>query len=116
MPLTLSLPVLRDVSSALAGLPRLGYGSHYRRARQPELSLELYSFEPSPFSRLGRERLCTLELPYRLHNVARGSPSREAFLERSGRMMVPYLIDPNTDTAMFESADIVRYLEQTYAL
>ena len=31
-------------------------------------------------------------------------------------MMVPYLADPNTGTAMFESADIVRYLRETYAL
>ena len=62
-----------------------------------------------------REVLCTLELPYRLHNVARGSRSREAFAQRSGRMRVPYLIDPNTGSEMFESADIVRYLEQTYA-
>ena len=30
-------------------------------------------------------------------------------------MMVPYLVDPNTDTEMFESADIAAYLEQTYA-
>jgi glutathione S-transferase len=116
VPLPLSIPILRDVSSVLSGLPRLGEGSHYRRAREPELPLELYSFEPSPFSRLVREKLCTLELPYRLHNVAKGSPSRDAFRERAGRVMVPYLVDPNTDTAMFESADIVRYLEGTYAL
>jgi glutathione S-transferase len=31
-------------------------------------------------------------------------------------MQVPYLIDPNTGQAMFESADIVAYLERTYAL
>ena len=61
-----------------------------------------------------REKLCQLELPYVLHNVARDSEKREAFVERSGRMMVPYLIDPNESTEMFESADIVRYLEQTY--
>jgi glutathione S-transferase len=29
--------------------------------------------------------------------------------------MVPYLVDPNRDVAMFESADIVAYLERTYA-
>ena len=29
--------------------------------------------------------------------------------------MVPYLVDPNTDTEMFESAEIVAYLEETYA-
>jgi glutathione S-transferase len=30
-------------------------------------------------------------------------------------VQVPYLVDPNTDTAMYESADIIRYLEQHYA-
>ena len=30
-------------------------------------------------------------------------------------MMVPYLADPNTQTELFESADIVAYLEATYA-
>jgi glutathione S-transferase len=116
VPLSLRVPVLRDVSSILSGLPRAGYGSFYRRAAQPAQALELYSFEASPFSRLVREALSTLELPYRLHNVARGSPGRQDFVERSGRMLVPYLVDPNTGIAMFESADIVRYLDETYAL
>jgi glutathione S-transferase len=31
-------------------------------------------------------------------------------------MMVPYLVDPNTGVAMFESAEIVDYLVRTYAL
>ena len=115
-PLALSTPVLRDISSTLSGLPRLGYGSHYRKARVPDEPLELYSFEASPFSRLVREALCTLELPYLLHNVAQGSPRRDAFVSRSGRMMVPWLVDPNTGTELFESADIVRYLEDTYRL
>jgi len=29
---------------------------------------------------------------------------------------VPYLADPNTGVEMFESADIVAYLERSYAL
>jgi glutathione S-transferase len=62
-----------------------------------------------------REALCELELPYMLHNVAKGSPRREAFVARSGKMMVPYLFDPNTGREMFESADIVKYLSATYA-
>ena len=49
-----------------------------------------------------------------LHNVGKGSPGRDAFVKRSGRMMVPFLADPNTGVEMFESADIVVYLEQTY--
>jgi glutathione S-transferase len=116
VPPLLSLPILRDVTSVMAGGPRLGHGSHYRKARSAEVDLELYSFEASPFCRLVREVLCTLELPYRLHNVAKGSPSRDAFVSRAGHMMVPYLVDPNTGKAMFESAEIVRYLEETYAL
>ncbi len=116
VPLLLSVPLMRDVTSILAGLPRWGYGSAYRTARAPEHPLELYSFEASPFCRLVREALCSLELPYRLHNVGKGSAGREAFIERSGRMMVPYLVDPNTQAEMFESADIVRYLEETYAI
>jgi len=97
-------------ASALRG----GRGSQYRRARVPEQRLELWSYEGSPFCRLVRETLCELELPYLLHNVAKGSPRREAFVARSGKMMVPYLADPNTGRAMFESADIVGYLEETY--
>jgi glutathione S-transferase len=30
-------------------------------------------------------------------------------------MQVPYLIDPNTGKEMFESGDIVEYLEAEYA-
>ena len=116
VPWLLATPVVTDVSSALASLARPTRGRFYRPARRPESLLELWSFEASPFCRLVRETLCEFELPYRLHNVAAGSPGREAFIARSGRMMVPYLHDPNTGAAMFESADICAYLESTYAL
>ena len=115
VPLALRLGPLTDVSSMLASAWRPTTGSRYRAAKAPAKPLELYSFEASPFSRLVREQLCTLEIPYLLRNVAKGSPSRAKFVRRSGKMMVPYLIDPNTGTEMFESADIVRYLERTYA-
>lgn len=86
-----------------------------RPSKAPEQPLELWSFEASPFCRIVRERLSSLELPYVLHNVAKRSKKRDAFVARSGRMMVPFLVDPNTDTAMFESAEILRYLDDTYA-
>jgi len=115
VPTLLGLGLVGDVSSALAGLPRLGAGTRVRASRRPGAPLELYSMESSPFCRIVRERLCELEIPYRLHNVGRGSPSREDFVKRSGKMMVPWLSDPNTGTEMFESADIVAYLDATYA-
>ena len=37
-------------------------------------------------------------------------------IEKTGRFQVPFLEDPNTGIEMFESADIVEYVENTYAL
>lgn len=115
VPLALSLGAITLAGAALAGAVRVGRGSTYRQAKPPDQPLELWSFEGSPFCRLARETLCELEIPYRLHNVGKGSPSRAAYVERSGKMMVPYLADPNTGIEMFESADIVAYLNDTYA-
>ena len=102
------------LTGSLASALRLGAGTYAEPSRAPASQLELWSFEASPFSRIVREKLCTLELPYRLHNVGKGSPSRAAFVARSGKMQVPYLADPNTGTELFESADIVAYLEHHY--
>lgn len=101
---------------SLASAQRLGAGTWARESQVPEKPLELWSFEASPFCRLVRERLCELELPYVVHNVAQGSPSREAFIARSGKMQVPWLADPNTGSELFESADIVAYLDRNYGL
>lgn len=111
-------------------------GLKVRSSKAPEKPLELYSFESSPFSRLVREVLCELELPYLLHNTAKarmsdigppefrdkwfkapkGTSRNRIFLEKhTGRVQVPYLIDPNTGVEMYESAKIKAYLEKTYA-
>lgn len=112
-------------------------GLRARPSRAPAQRLELYSFESSPYSRPVREVLSELELPYLLRNFGKarwedmGPPSvrtlffpdlpisgrnRLRMRELTGRSQVPYLIDPNTNTAMYESADIIRYLESTYGL
>lgn len=106
-------------SAGMAAAMRAGHGRAAVPSRFPGgKPLELWSFEGSPFCRLVRETLCELELPYVLHNVAKGSRHRDAFVARSGKMRVPYLVDPNSDGpaagGMFESADIVRYLVETY--
>ena len=82
-----------------------------------------------------RETLCELEIPFLLRNVGktpgslaewlppnlrhkRGyvpqSKKRQQLAERGGRVMVPYLVDPNTGVSMYESADIQRHLRETY--
>lgn len=101
----------------------------------PETPLELYSFESSPYSRLVRERLCELEIPYIVRNFGKYQKSdmgpswvrtqfypkdtakgrnRVELEKRAGKMQVPYLIDPNTGSEMFECQDILTYLDSTY--
>jgi glutathione S-transferase len=81
---------------------------------RPEKVLELYSFEGSPYCRKVREALNMLDLTFLVHNVAKGSRRRPELVARGGKMMVPYLIDPNTGVEMYESDDIVAYLRKTY--
>lgn len=114
VPRTLRLGALTTASSGLASVLRAGTGRSARPSRAPQQLLELWSFESSPYSRRAREVLCELEIPYVLHNLGRGSVRRPALLARAGKIQVPYLEDPNTGIKMFESRDIVRYLERTY--
>jgi glutathione S-transferase len=130
---------LAVLSSQLASMlmirPRGFIGMRARPSRAPAQPLELYSFESSPFSKPVRARLSELELPYLLHNTGKGGwkdmgpPSfrdklfkgkmgttrnRRWLADNTGQVQVPYLIDANTGTAMYESNDILRYLDRTY--
>lgn len=128
---------IRPAFSALATAARGLRGIKARAAKVPKKELHLWSFESSPYSRLVRERLTELELPYVLHSlgkeqwadmgpatmrvkpgpyVPKAGGKRAAVLERLGRVQVPYLEDPNTGVKMFESRDIIGYLETTYAV
>jgi len=115
IPFALSSGVVTNITSSLSSAMRLGRGVMKRPSVEPFHDLELWSYEASPFCRLVREVLCELELPYLLHNVARGSPKRQELQRITGTFQVPYLVDPNTDTNMFESAEIIDYLLSTYS-
>jgi glutathione S-transferase len=125
----------RVFTSSLASAANAYRGMRARPSTAPDQPLELYSFESSPYCRLVREVLCELELPYVLRNMGKvsrreyGWPwvrdrvwkapkasgrNRTRLAELTGHVQVPYLVDPNTDTAMFESADIVDYLRRRY--
>ncbi|EOY17051.1 Thioredoxin family protein isoform 5, partial [Theobroma cacao] len=56
------------------------------KARQdpPPRKLELFSCENNPYSRIVREALCELELPYILQNVGEGSRRTKLLLDASG--------------------------------
>ncbi|TYK25258.1 uncharacterized protein E5676_scaffold352G003910 [Cucumis melo var. makuwa] len=116
VPLSLSLGLLTTLSEGFAMIGRPGRGSIYKPSKLPPAPLEIWAYEGSPFCKLVREVLVELELPHLVRCCARGSPKRQQLYEKEGHFQVPYLDDPNTGVRMFESAEIVEYLQATYAL
>lgn len=126
---------LQTFGSMLASGVRMAERMQAVPSVQPEYMLELYSFEGSPYARVVREMMCNMELPYVLRNCGRTQagewllpPLRARFgsepkadqenrrwlLEREGRVSIPYLYDPNNEMGMFESSDILDYLDEAY--
>ncbi len=113
-----AVPSLNDISSYAATVVRLGRGLYPQvtaaERAVPAHLLELYEFEGCPYCRKVREVLCELDLDYLVHPVARRSPRRPQLTALGGKMQVPYLIDPNTGTQLYESDTINDYLNATY--
>jgi hypothetical protein len=125
-----------QLSSKLASSLRGAAGMRAQPSRAPRKPMELYSFESSPYSRLVRERLCELQLPWILRSFGKeqladwGPPNRRftlkpwspkpggrraKILADTGKAQVPYLIDPNAKVELFESAKILEHLDRNYA-
>ena len=86
-------------------------------AGEPVKPLVLWTYESSPFTKAVREALTEMAIPHVVRYCPRGSVSkRDELLAKTGTFQVPYLEDPNTGVAMFESAAMVDYLEKTYSL
>lgn len=108
--------LLNISTSFVSTLLRLGAGAIATPvAEPPEQLLELYDFEGCPHCRLVREVITELDLDVMILPCPKGGRRfREPLFEREGRVQFPYLVDPNNDVAMFESADIIKYLFSTY--
>ena len=84
-------------------------------AEKPAMLLQLYDIENCPYCRLVREALTELDLDVQIRPCPKnGERFRPEAIERGGKSMFPYLVDPNTGVAMYESLDIVAYLFETY--
>lgn len=135
MPLKWRLGGLQTTGSMLASATRVNRGLRANTGAYPEQLLELYSFESSPYARLVREKLCEMEIPYIVRNCGRTElqewllppvrrllkitpdsqlQNRRHLQHREGKVSIPYLYDANTDNGLFESADIIQYLERSY--
>ncbi|MEE4300342.1 MAG: glutathione S-transferase N-terminal domain-containing protein [Pseudomonadales bacterium] len=106
-----------DLAGSLAvTAARFGTGiAAQRRRERPEWLFVLYEFEACPYCRIVREVLTELDLDAEIRPCPKGGERfRPALLERGGKAQFPYLIDPNTQIELYESADIVRHLFETY--
>tara|TARA_B100000809_G_scaffold96394_1_gene94947 strand:- start:894 stop:1094 length:201 start_codon:yes stop_codon:yes gene_type:complete len=58
------------------------------------------------------------DVPYVTKPVLRGmftdSGFGEELQERGGKVQVPYLVDPERDIEMYESEDIIAYIQEHY--
>lgn len=80
---------------------------------EPEKMLELFQFESCPYCSKVRSKMSELGIDFIARQVDKKDRSRVE--EVSGQTGVPVLKDPNTDTVMPESDDIVDYLENHYS-
>jgi glutathione S-transferase len=136
VPLKWKAGQLQILGSMMASAPRASRGMQVKPGAAPEYLLELYSFESSPYARPVRELLCEMEIPYIVRNCGRTQlqewifppirerlnirtdselGNRQVLQDSEGRVSIPYLYDPNTERGLFESSDILEYLQQTYS-
>ena len=106
-----------DVTSSVAAT-FLRFGAGYKvgaLGARPEKPLELYEFEACPYCRKVREALSILDLEAIIYPCPKGGPRfRERAKDLGGKALFPFLVDPNTETSMYQSNDIVQYLSKQY--
>jgi glutathione S-transferase len=83
--------------------------------------LELYQAEGCGYSAKVREALTELGVSYVIHNPrsaageTRNELTHEHLQALGGEDQIPFLVDHERDVTMYESDDIVEYLQEHYA-
>lgn len=79
-------------------------------------TLTLYQLYACPFCIKTRRALRRMNLPIETRNVQQGSPHRQELEQGGGRIQVPCLkiSDQGVDAWMYESSDIIHYLQQRF--
>lgn len=83
--------------------------------------LELYQAEDCPYSEKVRQKLTELGISYVVHNPrlhdgeVRNEQTHEELVEFGGEDQIPFLVDQRRGITMYESDDIIDYLEEHYS-
>ncbi|XP_055961449.1 uncharacterized protein LOC126677331 isoform X2 [Mercurialis annua] len=82
---------------------------------RPEKPIEIYEFEGCPFCRKVREIVTVLDIDVLYYPCPQKGPTfRPKAIQMGGKRQFPYMVDPNTGTAMYESDAIIKYLVDKY--
>jgi glutathione S-transferase len=78
--------------------------------------IQLYELPGCPYCAQVRSKLDDLGLSYEIHEVPASHDQRSEVEAVSGQTEVPVIVDPDHGVdGMHESADILEYLDETYA-
>ncbi|GAB2300718.1 hypothetical protein Dimus_034755 [Dionaea muscipula] len=114
---SLSLVPKNEYPSTQYGLEVAGYKLKESSSLgpRPEKPIEIYEFESCPFCRKVREIVAVLDLDVLYYPCPRNGPNfRPKVAQMGGKKQFPYMVDPNTGVAMYESDDIIKYLVNKY--
>lgn len=75
--------------------------------------LTMYVKTGCPYCAMALQKVNELGLQIEEKNIADDAVAAE-LVERGGKRQVPYLIDSERNVEMYESADIVSYLDEHY--
>jgi len=111
---------LETALSGFSSISRLPWGAEVApevaaAAVRLEKPIVIYEFEACPFCRRVRELVTYLDLEVEVRPCPKGSiRHRNEVASLGGKQLFPYMIDENTGTSLYESADIANYLLATY--
>lgn len=79
-------------------------------------TLTLYQFFACPFCIKTRRAMYKMNLPIAKRSVSKGSPFREELLQGGGKIQTPCLRieTPDKVTWLYDSSEIIKYLEQRF--
>eukprot|EP01038_Epipyxis_sp_PR26KG_P004833 gene4833-6773_t len=111
---------LKGKGGGLGGLFKGGKGSKIQANARPDVTklkpITIYGWEGISYVKAVRDKMSELGLAHILINCGNGSLNRDKLAKKTGVFQVPYISDPNTGIEMFESAEIIKYLEKTYTV
>jgi glutathione S-transferase len=82
--------------------------------------LELYQAEDCPYSESVREKLTQLGLSYIIHNPrlhggeVQNEQTHDELLAIGGDDQIPFLVDHQNNKTLYESDDIINFLDEEY--